>query len=196
MNEMFLQSLRPVVWLPVIAMVVASAGCRSRGQTINKRFQQLSREYVQAQQQPAYAIASSNPVFEELSGPHSVEEYLQTGLRQNSEIQEVRLMVESLANRVPQAASLPDPVLGATAFPSPVQTAAGEQEFALSMNQKVPWRGKLATKAGIAEEEVNAARARLAAVELKVVEQIKNAYYQLYFVQQAISIVEKDRKEL
>ncbi len=196
MNEMFLQSLRPVVWLPVIAMVVASAGCRSRGQTINKRFQQLSREYVQAQQQPAYAIASSNPVFEELSGPHSVEEYLQTGLRQNSEIQEVRLMVESLANRVPQAASLPDPVLGATAFPSPVQTAAGEQEFALSMNQKVPWRGKLATKAGIAEEEVNAARARLAAVELKVVEQIKNAYYQLYFVQHAISIVEKDRKEL
>ena len=193
---MFRQSLRPVVWLPMIALVVASAGCRSRGHTVDNRYRQLSREYVQAQQQPAYAIAASNPVFEELSGPHSVEEYLQIGLRQNSEIQEVRLMVESLANRVPQAASLPDPMLGATAFPSPVQTAAGEQEFALSMNQKVPWRGKLATKAGIAEEEVNAARARLAAVELKVVEQIKNAYYQLYFVQHAISIVEKDKKEL
>ena len=180
----------------MIALVVASAGCRSRGHTVDNRYRQLSREYVQAQQQPAYAIAAANPVFEELSGPHSVEEYLQIGLRQNSEIQEVRLMAESLANRVPQAASLPDPMLGATAFPSPVQTAAGEQEFALSMNQKVPWRGKLATKAGIAEEEVNAARARLAAVELKVVEQIKNAYYQLYFVQHAIAIVEKDKKEL
>jgi outer membrane protein TolC len=180
----------------MIALVIVSAGCRSRGHTTDNRYRQLSRDYVQAQQQPAYAIAASNPVFEELSGPHSVEEYLQIGLTQNSEIQEVRLMVESLAYRVPQAASLPDPMLGATAFPSPVQTAAGEQEFALSMNQKVPWRGKLATKAGIAEEEVNAARARLAAVELKVVEQIKNAYYQLYFVQHAIAIVEKDKKEL
>lgn len=105
-------------------------------------------------------------------------------------------MVESLANRVPQAASLPDPMLGATAFPSPVQTAAGEQDFALSMNQKIPWRGKLATRAAVAEQDVNAARARLAAVELKVAEQIKNAYFQLYFLQQAISIIENDKEQL
>ena len=193
---MFCQSLRPIVWLSMVALVATSIGCRSRGHTVDNRYRQLSHDFVNSQNQPAYAVAASNPVANELSGPHSVEEYIQIGLMQNSEIQEVRLMVESLANRVPQAASLPDPMLGATAFPSPVQTAAGEQEFALSMNQKVPWRGKLATKAGIAEEEVNAARARLAAVELKVVEQIKNAYFQLYFVQHAISIVEKDKIEL
>lgn len=64
------------------------------------------------------------------------------------------------------------------------------------MNQQFPWRGKLATRAAIAEEEVNAARARLAAVELKVVEQIKNAYFQLFFVQQATSIIEADRQQL
>jgi len=151
---------------------------------------------VSAQKQPVHAIVASNPVAQELAGPHSVEEYIRVGLRQNSEIQEVRMMVESLASRVPQAASLPDPKLGATAFPSPVQTAAGEQDFSLSMNQKVPWRGKLATKAGIAEEEVNAARARLAAVQIKVVEQIKNAYFQLYFVQQAIEIVKDDKNQL
>ena len=193
---MFCQSLRPIVWLSMVALVATSIGCRSRGHTVDNSYRQLSHDFVNSQNQPAYAVAASNPVANELSGPHSVEEYIQIGLMQNSEIQEVRLMVESLANRVPQAASLPDPMLGATAFPSPVQTAAGEQEFALSMNQKVPWRGKLATKAGIAEEEVNAARARLAAVELKVVEQIKNAYFQLYFVQHAISIVEKDKIEL
>ena len=193
---MFCQSLRPIVWLSMVALVATSIGCRSRGHTVDNSYRQLSHDFVNSQNQPAYAVAASNPVANELSGPHSVEEYIQIGLMQNSEIQEVRLMVESLANRVPQAASLPDPMLGATAFPSPVQTAAGEQDFALSMNQKVPWRGKLATKAGIAEEEVNAARARLASVELKVVEQIKNAYFQLYFVQHAISIVEKDKIEL
>ncbi len=105
-------------------------------------------------------------------------------------------MVESLANRVPQAAALPDPMLGATAFPAPVQTAAGEQDFALSMNQKIPWRGKLATRAAVAQQDVHAARANLAAVELKVAEQIKNAYFQLYFIQQAIAITKDDQKQL
>ena len=193
---MLRRSLMPTVWLLMLAFVVGSTGCRSRGQTFDNRYRQLSCDYVNAQKKTAHAIDVSHPVAHELAGPHSVEEYIHFGLQQNSEIREFRLMVESLGNRVPQAASLPDPMFSATAFPSPIQTAAGEQEFALSMNQKVPWRGKLATKAGIAEEEVNVARARLAAVELKVVEQIKNAYFQLYFVQQASEIVEDDKKQL
>ncbi len=36
----------------------------------------------------------------------------------------------------------------------------------------------------------------LAAVELKVVEQIKNAYFQLYFIQQAIAITRDDQQQL
>ncbi len=180
-------------WAVMVSIVSFSLGCRSGGHTNDERYNRLSSTYINAQNQPTYA---STPVFEQFSGPHSIEEYLQLGLKQNPEIQEVRLMVESLANRVPQAASLPDPMLGATVFPSPVQTAAGEQDFALSMNQKIPWRGKLATRAAVAEQDVNAARARLAAVELKVAEQIKNAYFQLYFLQQAISIIENDKEQL
>jgi outer membrane protein TolC len=156
----------------------------------------MSRDYVNAQRQPSVASSAASPIAPQYSGPHSVEEYLQLGLTQNPEIQEARLMVESLAYRVPQAASLPDPLLGATAFPSSVQTAAGQQDFALSMNQKVPWRGKLATRASVAEQEVNSARANLAAVELKVAEQIKTTYFQLYFFQQAIAITQDDQQQL
>ncbi len=183
-------------WLFMVALIAVSTGCRSGGNTRDVRFNQLSRDYVVAQQQPAYAVAAANPVAPQYSGPHSVEEYLELGLTQNPEIEEARLMVESLANRVPQAASLPDPMLGMTAYPSPVQTAAGEQNFALSMNQKVPWSGKLETRAAVAQQDVNVARANLAAVELKVVERIKNAYFQLYFIQQAISITKKDQGQL
>jgi outer membrane protein TolC len=183
-------------WLFMVALIAVSTGCRSGGNTRDVRFNRLSRDYVAAQQQPAYAVAAANPVAPQYSGPHSVEEYLELGLSQNPEIEEARLMVESLANRVPQAASLPDPMLGMTAYPSPVQTAAGEQDFALSMNQKVPWNGKLETRAAVAQQDVNVARANLAAVELKVVERIKNAYYQLYFIQQAISITKKDQGQL
>jgi outer membrane protein TolC len=180
----------------MVSVTFGSIGCRSGGHTNDVRYNRLSRDYVSAQSQPANGFSAATPAAPQFSGAHSIEEYLQLGLTQNPEIQEARLMVESLANRVPQAASLPDPMLNATAFPSPVQTAAGQQDFALSMNQKVPWRGKLATRAAVAEQDVNSARANLAAVELKVAEQIKNAYFQLYFIQQAIAITKDDQKQL
>ncbi len=192
--------LRQWVGLLCISMlagaIVSSAGCRAGRQTNDVRYNQLSHSYIDAQDQAPNSALAAAPVAAAYSGAHSVEEYLQLGLTQNPEIQEARLMVESLANRVPQAASLADPTLGMTAYPSPVQTAAGEQEFALSMSQAIPWRGKLATRAAVAEQDVVAARARLAAVELKVSEQIKNSYFQLYFLQQAILIVENDKAQL
>lgn len=193
---MYRPSNAPLIWLLVVAATVVSTGCRGRGSVVDNRFNKLSKDVSISQQEAAYPTSGVNPVFEDLSGPHSLEEYLRIGLRQNSEIQEVRMMVESLANRVPQAASLPDPNLNATTFPEPIQTAAGEQQFGLAMSQKVPWRGKLATRAAMAEDEVNAGRARLAGVELKVVEQIKNAYYELFFVQQSIRILEEDNEKL
>ncbi len=179
-----------------LLVITCVAGCQTSRSTYDARYQMFSHDHQLAQSQPAYATQAANPVAENYAGPHPVESYIELGLRQNPEIQEARLNVEMMANRVPQAASLPDPMLGAMAFPSPGQTAAGEQEFALSMNQKFPWRGKLATQAAMAEQDVNAARARLAEVELKVVEQIKNAYFKLYFIQQAIAIIENDRKQL
>lgn len=193
---MLWQSSKLTCWAMMVSMTAFSFGCRSGGRANDGRYNRLSHSYVNAQNQPAYATVAATPTFDEYAGPHSIDEYLQLGLTQNPEIQETRLMIESLANRVPQAASLPDPMLGATAFPSPVQTAAGEQDFALAMNQKIPWRGKLATRAAVAEQDVNAARAKLASVELKVAEQIKNAYYQIYFLQQAIEIIENDREQL
>lgn len=193
---MLFQIGKSSVGLWLVLVVVVSFGCRSSRSVSDPRFRDVSHDFVFSQNQPAYSQIVSNPVASELAGPHTVDTYVEFGLRQNSEIQEARLRIESLANRVPQAASLADPMLGATAFPSPVQTAAGQQDFALSMSQKLPARGKLATRAAMAEEEVNVARAQLAEVELKVVEQIKNAYFQLYFVQQAIKITEEDRERL
>jgi cobalt-zinc-cadmium efflux system outer membrane protein len=48
----------------------------------------------------------------------------------------------------------------------------------------------------VAEEETNVARAQLAVVELEVIEQVKRAYYELYFIQKAIRITEDDKKLL
>lgn len=136
------------------------------------------------------------PVVDSLGGPHPVGEYLAVALAQNPAIQAARHQVAAMAYRVPQAASLQDPMLNVTAFAEPVQTAAGAQRLSLGMTQKFPWRGKLATAAAMAEAETTAARARLAAAELDVVAQVKRAYYELYFVQTALRITTQDRQLL
>jgi outer membrane protein TolC len=87
-----------------------------------------------------------NPVFEELSGAHPVEQYIGYALEQNPAIQAARMEVESLAQRVPQAASLQDPTVATTVATEPIQTAAGQQDLSLLASQKLPWFGKLPTR--------------------------------------------------
>jgi outer membrane protein TolC len=135
-------------------------------------------------------------VLIDLEGPHPVEEYIQFALGQNPDIHAARKRMEAFAHQVPVAASLQDPMLGMTFFPEQVQTAAGQQEFALNVSQKLPWHGKLDTRADVAESQTNIARAQLAAVELATIEQVKRAYYELYFIQQAIAVTEAEQSLL
>ena len=123
----------------------------------------------------------------------TVEQYIQFALGQNPDIHAARKRIEAAAHQVPVAASLQDPTVAMTFFPEQIQTAAGQQEFALQASQKLPWRGKLSTRAAIAESQTNVARAQLAAVELATINQVKQAYYELYFIQQSITVTETER---
>lgn len=178
------------------AATVLSGGCRASRQIRDPEYHELAADIVQSWRSADPAGEAVDPVVDELAGRHPVEDYIRYGLTQNPTIQAARLRVESLANRVPVAASLQDPTLGVTAYPEPVQTAAGQQELAMVASQKLPWFGKLATRAEVAEQEAEVARAQLAAAELDVVERIKRAYYQLYFVEQALRITEEDKSQL
>lgn len=183
-------------WLGVAIVMLLATGCRSPRET-------RTPDYVGAVNQVSYSVTSPAPAVEavpptapDLGGPHPVEMYISYALSQNPDIEVARKRVDAAAYRVPQAASLRDPTFGVTAFPSPVETAAGQQEVALTSSQQLPWLGKLGTRAAAAEADTNVARAQLATVELEVIEQVKRAYYELYFVQRAVRITEDNRKLL
>ncbi|MGD9722642.1 MAG: TolC family protein [Pirellulales bacterium] len=142
-------------------------------------------------------VRALDPQIPQLAGPHPVEDYVSYALQQNPQIQAKRNRVEAAAQRVPQAASLRDPTVAASGFPFPpyvLQTAGGRMTANVAASQEVPWFGKLRTKADAAEAEVNMARSELAAAELEVIEQVKRAYYELYFVQKSILITEQSRR--
>lgn len=128
----------------------------------------------------------------ELAGPQSVETYIGYALAQNPDIHAARKRVEAAAMRVPQAASLQDPMLEVNPYLVPMQMGEMEQVIQLGVSQQIPWFGKLRSRAEVAEQEAERARAELAAADLAVIEQVKVAYYELYFVQQAIQITQAD----
>lgn len=141
---------------------------------------------------PGRAITA--PVVPELSGAHRVEDYVVFALQQNADVQAARQRVAAMANRVPQAASLEDPMLEANYPSKGAQFAFGFQQYRVS--QKVPWPGKLRTRAAAAEDETNMARADLGAAELQVIADVKQAYYQMYIVQKSIDVTLRQRQLL
>ncbi|MHC4400769.1 MAG: TolC family protein [Planctomycetota bacterium] len=175
--------------IPAIAMF--AMGCRTANRVHDPEY---ARDVHRIHHAGTFSSGSElAPVVNELGGPHSVDTYIRHALTQNPDIQAARKQVEATAFRVPQASSLQDPTFQMTTYPEPVQTAAGQQELLLNVSQKFPWSGKLQAQADVAEFNTNVARAQLAAVELSVIEEVKQAYYELYFAQQSIRITEADR---
>jgi outer membrane protein TolC len=183
----------------VLAAVCALIGCKAAHHVRDPEYAQVSQAVHTSWHTPVPESGILNPVVQELAGPQSVETYIQFALSQNPGIQAARKRVDAAAMRVPQAASLKDPMLDVTGwpfFPNTPQTASGRMTVDMMVSQEVPWFGKLATQAAAAEEAVNAARAQLAAAELHTIETVKLAYYDLYFVEKSIRITEQDRQFL
>ena len=180
----------------VLCGLACVCGCKSPQRIRDPEYVQVSYAARQSHQGPAAISAALSPIAPHLAGPHPVEEYIQVAILQNPEIQSARKRMEALAHQVPVAASLQDPMFTATVQPQPVQTAAGQQDMILSASQKLPWFGKLESRASVAEAQTNVARAELAAVELATIARVKRAYYELYFIQQAISVTDSEQKLL
>lgn len=184
-------------WLALlVAVSVLPMGCRGARQIQTSDYADVVNLLSRATTSQSPSADLVPPTAAGLSGPQPVDVYIQFALSQNPDIQAARKRVDAAAYRVPQAASLNDPMFGVTAYGEEVQTAAGQQEVALTASQHLPFFGKLRTRADAAEADADVARAQLAAVELEVVEQVKRAYYELYFLQRAIRITEDDRKLL
>jgi len=178
-------------------LLLCGAGCRGGHSVRDPEFVPLAALPAVTQANIQTVAAAELPTHPEFEGAHSVDDYVAYALSQNPRIQAQRKLVEASAYRVPQAASLEDPevgVMGYPFFPNVPQTASGRMTADLVVSQKVPWFGKLDAQAEMARAEADAARAQLAAAEWEVIEQVKRAYYELYYLQQAIAITEKSRE--
>ncbi len=183
----------------LLALLLLAAGCRAPREVRDPEYARVLHAIARSEISATPAAEAVAPVVEGLAGPQPVEAYIESALAQNPDIQTARKRVEAAAERVPQAASLEDPtlsVMGFPFFPNVPQTAAGRGTVRMSATQEVPWFGKLRTRAAAAEAETEMARRELAAAELKVIEQVKRTYYELYYIQRSTRITEEEKKLL
>ncbi len=192
-------------WLAALGMgmILGLAGCS----------QVASRpDYVEVKQQ-LHALAQHSPetihpddpaalfldpprVLPGLQGPQPVDLLIRHALAENRTVQAARYNVQALRYRIPQVTALDDPVVSNTIFPSPnngLQTADGFMPWNLLIAQQFPWFGTLRLRGEAAEKDVQVALAELAAAELDVVADVKQAYFDLHFNERAERILVENR---
>jgi outer membrane protein TolC len=98
--------------------------------------------------------------------------------------------------QVPQASSLPDPMLSYARFVEGVQTRTGEQEFLAGLSQKFFWPGKRERRAEMASAEAMAALEAYRALLLDKLRDARKAWHELAFERAAEALVREERQYL
>ena len=139
----------------------------------------------------AQAMPGTEPA-EFYSGDPRLQDYLREALDRNPSIREALARYQAAVARLPQAGSLPDPQLSLTQYLRRPETRVGPQTTMLSVSQLIPWFGKLGDKEKVAAKEAAVQKELLAARRAEVARQVKLAYYDLAYIDNAINIAEED----
>ncbi len=94
--------------------------------------------------------------------------------------------------RVPQVRALPDPRFTYRYFIEEVETRVGAQEQSFGIAQTFPWFGKLELRADAAAQAAKAKQQLYESTKLKLFYQVKDAYYEYYYLWRAIATVKEN----
>jgi len=121
--------------------------------------------------------------------PAGLANYLEQALAGNDTLKKAKAQFRASTERVRQAGVLPDPKLSVQYYLEPVETRTGPQNAAIGISQSVPWFNKLSLLRELSDHEAAIAGVRLAAVELDVVRQVKEAYVEYGYLGRSLQTV-------
>ncbi len=93
---------------------------------------------------------------------------------------------------VSQARTLPDPKFNYGYFIREVETRVGPQEHRLGLGQTFPWFGKLKLRGEAALQGSQAVEQQYEAARLKLFNEVKQAYYEFYYLGRVIGITDEN----
>jgi len=199
---------------PAFGLVVLLLGCttyEAASRDVSQTLESWHRRPVRLDGDGALSVgpASSKPAPGEPADPNAsattmaqsrlaspLHGYIMEALERNPSVKAAMANVQAKLARIPQATSLPDPMLRTLVRPEPIQTAAGDAYFTLGVGQKIPLPAKLDRAGRIAAAEVRMAIEQLNATRLRVISDVERAYYRLYVTDRSIELTATNRELL
>ena len=111
----------------------------------------------------------------------------------NPDIQAAKAMWEAAVAEYGIRISLPDPMVTATYFPSPIETRLGPQDWNAAISQSIPFPGKLAQKGRIAESGAKIFELKTNQVVRDVSISVRESFYELGYIRTARAIASRNR---
>lgn len=121
----------------------------------------------------------------------SLQKLIEEALERNPEIKSAQRLWQATEQKPAQVSTLPDPVFSYSRFGKSVETRVGPQENVFALSQKIPFPGKLGLKGRMAGQDALSQQQAYEATKRDVIFKVKNAYYDLYWVDQSIGILEQ-----
>ncbi len=150
---------------------------------VASRTEQLFRPTVSS---PPSALRQNNELPEE----PTLEDYIRVGLTRNPDLRAEYERWRAALEKIPQVTSLPDPMFNYGHFIEEVQTRTGPQENRFGLSQTFPWFGKLSLRGEIASRRAESLWWKVQDTRLRLVRDIKNAYFEYAYLAQAIHITD------
>ncbi len=129
-------------------------------------------------------------------GKTALSGLIEEALSQNPQIKAARNEWEASIKVIPQAKSLPDPMLSYAYFGQSVETRLGPQRNKFSLSQKFPFFGKLSLKGEISKSAASLFEEQYNVVKADIVLSVKKAYFSLFWFDNALKITHEEKEVL
>ena len=142
-------------------------------------------------------IASRPSMAENAEITENLSQLISTALASNPELKASQARWEMFRSRVDQAKALDDPMLmlkiqnGIIRDPFDF-SRDGMTQKVIGVSQQLPFWGKRALKGEVAEQEAESYRWALEERKLELARMVKESYYQIYFIDRSLTIVDKN----
>lgn len=179
-----------ILYCAFAGLTLVIAGCASTSERdANHALKAEERARTQTQ---VNGVTYSRTTLPKLEANSQLNDYLAYAALNNPQLEAAFNRWKAALEMVTPAHTLPDPRFNYGYFIQSVETRVGPQEQLAGLNQMFPWFGKLKLQGQAALEGANAAQQQYEAAKLKLFDDVKQAYYELYYLGRALGITEEN----
>ena len=140
---------------------------------------------------------SRNQVTDQPAGLPRLQQLIEQAMENNPEIKSMQRRFDRVRARIPQAKALDEPMLSVgymgNLTPFSLQTDDPSSGRTISISQDLPFPGKRSLRGKVASSEADAEWWAFEQTRRNVVTEVKDAYFDLYYLTKALGVVTKTK---